>query len=102
MLDTNFSRPKPGTPLPHSGHRATLWTGLAALAATAALGIAAPRFAGHANAHAASSATQAAMPLARSAPPTSAATWDHSVPAASDVFVNPETGAVITPAAPTF
>jgi hypothetical protein len=102
MQDSTFSRPKPGTPLPRSGHSATLWTGIAALAATAALGIAAPRFAGHANAHAASAATQPAMPMARSASPTSAATWDRSVPAASDVFVNPESGAVITSQSPTF
>jgi hypothetical protein len=102
MQETTPSRPKPGTRLPRRGQSATLWTGLLALAATAALGIAAPRFAGHANARAASSATQPGMPLARSASPTSAATLDRSVPAASDVFVNPETGTVFTPPSPTF
>jgi hypothetical protein len=101
MLDTTSSHPTPGTRLPRSGQSATLWTGLLALAATAALGIAAPRFAGHAHARApAASTAPTTAPLATRA--TSAATWDSSVPAASDVFVNPETGAVITPQAPTF
>lgn len=103
MQQSTSSDPKPGSPVPSASKSAALWIGLAALAAVTALGIAAPRFAGHARAHATSAGPQAAAaPSPRATKPASAATWDSTVPPASDVFVNPESGAVITPQSPTF
>jgi hypothetical protein len=92
--------PKPGTPVPHSGHNATLLTGVIALLAVVALGVASPKFSGHA--HAKSAATAAAVALGATMP-TAAPTTDPSVPSADEVFKGPQPrGAMISPEAPTF
>lgn len=88
-----------------SDWRSVLWACITALAAALALGIAAPHLEGRGEAHAKASAlhpTPTATRGVAATRATSSATWDSSVPPASDVFVDPESGAVISPESPTF
>ena len=95
-----------------SDPRTALWAGITALAAVVAFGIVVPRLAGHGEAHASAtptrSAANATLPRPMTAPMTahkatpSPLTWDSTVPAASGVFVNPESGAVVSAPAATF
>ena len=83
---------KPGSRVPRRGQSAALLTGLAALLAMVALGLTAPRFAGHAHASAAKAAPAAVQ---RSAP-MPADPWDSTVPRASGVFAAPQGGSADT------
>ena len=107
MNQTDLPRSKAGAHRRTSNRRRLMWAFVTALTATAALGVVVPRLAGHGNAHASVTSLQtAASPKpvgARAAKPApSSATWDSTVPAASDVFVNPESGAVVSATPPTF
>lgn len=100
-------QPKPGAAPRPTGRRPLLWIGITALTAAVAFGIAVPRLLGHGNAHASTaplrisgSATPGGVEGSKSAP--APATWDSSVPAASDVFVDPESSTVASAPAPTF
>jgi hypothetical protein len=86
---TPHKPPVPGTPVRRSGHNATLLTGLAALFAVVMIGVAAPRLAGHAHAHADALAEHAASAAALPPEPFAAhATGvDASVPDAAGVFI---------------
>ena len=88
------SHPKPDAPRRRSAQRAALWTGVAALAAVAALGIASPKFAGHAHAK--------PPVVAQVSAPEPIPARETSVPAASEVFAGPRGDAAATPQAPSF
>ena len=98
MNQIKLPQPKTGVPPRPSERRPLAWAVITALTATAALGVVAPRLVGHSNAQA--SVTPSAVATPKSA--SSSATWDSTVPAASDVFVNPESGAVVSTPSPTF
>jgi hypothetical protein len=98
MNQINLPQPKPGAPQRPSDRRPLWWAFITALTATAALGVVVPRLVGHGNAHASVTPSAVATPTSAS----SSATWDRTVPAASDVFVNPESGAVVSASPPTF
>lgn len=97
---TTSTPPRPGTPVPHSGHNTTLLTGVIALLAVVALGVASPKLSGHA--HATSAAPAAELALGAAMPPSAPVT-DPSVPSADEVFKGPRLRGALTPLeAPTF
>lgn len=107
MNQIKLPQQKPGAPPRPSDRRPLRWAVITGLTAAVALGFMAPRLVGHGHAHASVSPLQAAYlatpsGAAASRPAPSAATWGSTVPAASDVFANPESGAVVSAPPPTF
>ena len=84
------SRSKPATATRKGYGHLSIWAGVCAVAATVALGFAAPRFAGQAQARPEAAASQ------------SAAVQERSVPSASKVFAEPTGAAVNDGQVPTF
>ena len=87
---------KPGSAVPDARADIAVWTALGALAATVMLGIAAPRFAGHAQAGTPASAAPrpiAAPQTPSAARPVPSGRGDASVPRADDVFAKPASAA---------
>lgn len=104
MKHLNPPLPKPGSAWPGARSSVAVWTAIGALAATAALGIAAPRFVGHAQARTESAAPRPlAAPLVPSAArPVPSGRGEGSVPPAGDVFAKPERAPPAEAQAPTF
>ena len=94
MHSSKPHRPKPGSRLPHSGRNETFITGLLALFAFVALGIAAPNFTRHAHA-VGTTVAQVSTLAAAASTPTPPRAWDSTVRSGDDVFVDPESGAVV-------
>ena len=85
------NHPKPGATERDRRTGIAIWTAIGALAATALLGIAAPKFAGHAQAKPETAAPRPlTAPHESSTPrPVPAGHIDRSVPTASDAFATP-------------